>query len=935
MRKFVALFLLPAAIFAASVFDAPELRVAPSPRAPAQIHLASGMRVLDFDVSPAGPRVALLAAQPSGAREVLFWDIGQPKPDKIWDLPAAFAARSIVWHPQAGALFLAGQEGTQPGARYVIVRLEKSPSGWSSHQVYASSLEIRRLVAGPRPFIPQVNEKIPEPVPAYRLFFGLRSSAGSYSIHSITEDGQREYQAVGHRESFTKFPEAGENPSELVAASALPVGFHPAGHLLIWEDSNNCFHVAGYDRDHWQTNARLFDRDICGGTVSATPNGAGILHWRSGGEGVEFLPLHGANVSRQAAGFQLTSAPSSVPDGRGIVGVTRTAAGLDLNYIPIEVPLADVANAWMFTESVQDTQLLAGHGGLFRDLAKNDQLYQLYDSEAYYCGNLDESTPTRPYLVTTDSFWELFAAAYEGIFIVRERQVAIPAFAQFVSQASTALRQASPQSPWTAVFEALAALESKPESNPEAMRILQSDGSHTSSVTGRPFDYGELKPRGHYTATPEAQRYFRAFRYLTRIQDVNKQDPKWSTEELRRLPSPVRNAALRWIAAYGDTIAPSRWPLVWQEPGDAQKTPVLFPLSWGFDNQALYAAAYHSELPPAERIEGPSGPRLSPSALDVAAALGSRFARELLSAEIAKYPPLGGALDRLAASYKPSGGSNLYQQWIDGLAVQWADSVASPNGELDAPLWRAKRLQTGLASWATLRHATVLVNERVSAECGEGAFEFIVMRPPRGYVEPDPRTFGRIAGLFASAIKLVSAPDAGLTGPLPTEDQVREALQQGLIRRLGETEAKARLFQTIALKETRGEPLAAADYEEILYFGRVAEHHFLIYKSLANKDLALSNPDPMPKVADISDVAGGAPYGLVAVGRPLEWDHAVPFFGRREMVKGAAYSFYELLSAKLLDDADWLKSLPTQRRPAWIAPFVSGNNLSCPPRKPF
>jgi hypothetical protein len=115
----------------------------------------------------------------------------------------------------------------------------------------------------------------------------------------------------------------------------------------------------------------------------------------------------------------------------------------------------------------------------------------------------------------------------------------------------------------------------------------------------------------------------------------------------------------------------------------------------------------------------------------------------------------------------------------------------------------------------------------------------------------------------------------------------------------------------------------------------VAEHHFLIYKSLANKDLALSNPDPMPKVADISDVAGGAPYGLVAVGRPLEWDHAVPFFGRREMVKGAAYSFYELLSAKLLDDADWLKSLPTQRRPAWIAPFVSGNNLSCPPRKPF
>jgi hypothetical protein len=911
---------------AASIFDAPELSVVRSPDAPAQIHLAAGMRLLDFDVSPAGPRMALLAAEPSGARQVLFWDIGQPKLEKIWDLPAAFGARSIVWHPQAGALFLAGQDG----ARYIIVRLEKSPGGWSSHQVYASSLEIRRLVAGPRPFIPQGNEKVPKPVPAYRLFFGLRSSAGSYSIHSITEDGQREYQVVGPRESFTKFPEAGENPSELEAASALPVGFHPAGHLLIWEDASNCFHVAGYGRDHWQTDARLFDRDVCGGTVSATPNGAGIVHWRSGAAGVEIMPLYGATVGRQAAGFQLISAPSSVPDGRGIVGVTRTAAGFDVNYIPIDVPLADVANAWMFTESAQDTQLLAGHGGLFRDLAKDDQLYQLYDSEAYYCGEVDESMPTRPYLVTTDSFWELFAAAYEGIFIVRERQVAMPAFAQFVSQAAASLRQTSPQSPWTAVFEALAPVGSKPESNPEAARILRSEGVQTSSVTGRPFDYGELKPRGHYTATPEAQRYFRAFRYLTRIQD-----PHWSTEDLRRLPPAVRSAAVRWIAAYRDTIAPSRWPLVWQEPAAAQKTPVLFPLSWGFDNQALYAATYHSELPPAERIEGPSGPRLSPSALDVAAALGSRFARELLSAEIAKYPPLGAALDRMAASYQPSGGSNLYQQWIDALAVQWADSVASPNGELDAPLWRAKRLQTGLASWATLRHATVLVNERVSAECGEGAFEFIVMRPPRGYVEPDPRTFARLADLVASAGKLVSSPDSGLAGSLPAEDRDREALQQGLVRRLAETEAKARLFQAIALKETRGEPLTAADYEEILYFGRVAEHHFLIYKSLANKDLALSNPDPMPKVADISDVAGGAPYGLVAVGRPLEWDHAVPFFGRREMVKGAAYSFYELLSDKLLDDADWLKSLAAQRHPAWIAPYVSGNNLSCPPRKPF
>ncbi len=85
----------------------------------------------------------------------------------------------------------------------------------------------------------------------------------------------------------------------------------------------------------------------------------------------------------------------------------------------------------------------------------------------------------------------------------------------------------------------------------------------------------------------------------------------------------------------------------------------------------------------------------------------------------------------------------------------------------------------------------------------------------------------------------------------------------------------------------RGEALSSQDYEEILHVGRVAEHHFLVFKSLANKEFALSNPDPMAKIAD---VAGGGPLGLpflmAAVGRPMEWDHVVPFFGRQPNGEG-------------------------------------------------
>ncbi|WP_295455364.1 DUF3160 domain-containing protein [uncultured Thiodictyon sp.] len=86
----------------------------------------------------------------------------------------------------------------------------------------------------------------------------------------------------------------------------------------------------------------------------------------------------------------------------------------------------------------------------------------------------------------------------------------------------------------------------------------------------------------------------------------------------------------------------------------------------------------------------------------------------------------------------------------------------------------------------------------------------------------------------------------------------------------------------------------------------------------------------MPKIAD---VAGDGPYLMAAVGRPMEWDQVVPFYGRRQLVKGGVYSFYEFASPRLLDDAAWREMLGSQAHPAWIAPFVSHQTL--PEGDPF
>jgi hypothetical protein len=156
-----------------------------------------------------------------------------------------------------------------------------------------------------------------------------------------------------------------------------------------------------------------------------------------------------------------------------------------------------------------------------------------------------------------------------------------------------------------------------------------------------------------------------------------------------------------------------------------------------------------------------------------------------------------------------------------------------------------------------------------------------------------------------------------------------KSLRQGVIRRFKETAEKARLFQSMAEKQLRGESLTSKEYWEILFVGRVAEHHFLIFKSLANKDYALSTPDPIAKIAD---VAGGGitPFLMAAVGKPVEWDHIVPFFGRHQIVKGPVYSYYEFHSDRLLNDQDWRGMAASQARPAWIRPFFADKNLSCP-----
>jgi hypothetical protein len=356
----------------------------------------------------------------------------------------------------------------------------------------------------------------------------------------------------------------------------------------------------------------------------------------------------------------------------------------------------------------------------------------------------------------------------------------------------------------------------------------------------------------------------------------------------------------------------------------------MFPLSWAWDNEALDNTIYHEHWPQPEQIEAKDGTkRLLPSGLDFAAIAGNSLAHQILDETglLAKYPNLATRIEATRKRFAADAARNtssLYEKWLNGLAIQWVDNVSAPT---KGPLWNAKRLQTGLASWATLRHSTILVNDKTDAECGEGGFESIVLRPPRGYVEPDPASFSAIASLFDATIKLVQ------TGSVLTADaDGKNDLREGIVRRLAQSRDDALHFGKIAQKELSGEPLTAEDYHAIQYVGGTVEHNFLVFMSLSNPGYALSMPDPMMKVAD---VAGGNGHQLeTAVGRPLEWDQIVPFYGRREIVKGAIYSYYEFTTPAPIDDTQWRDSVDKQARPDWVTKFLSNKQLSCPAAQP-
>jgi hypothetical protein len=152
--------------------------------------------------------------------------------------------------------------------------------------------------------------------------------------------------------------------------------------------------------------------------------------------------------------------------------------------------------------------------------------------------------------------------------------------------------------------------------------------------------------------------------------------------------------------------------------------------------------------------------RMMPNPLDVAyAALENDQAVSLLAPELARYAYAADleSMRVLADAHPPSfWGGNLYNLWLSALRTLSPDSgeLADPESGLfpaaRSEVWGRRLLSTQLASWAELRHDTILYAKQ--SYTGGISCEF-----PDAYVDPYPEFYAKVAEYAARGKEQVTS----------------------------------------------------------------------------------------------------------------------------------------------------------------------------------
>jgi hypothetical protein len=312
-----------------------------------------------------------------------------------------------------------------------------------------------------------------------------------------------------------------------------------------------------------------------------------------------------------------------------------------------------------------------------------------------------------------------------------------------------------------------------------------------------------------------------------------------------------------------------------------------------------------------------------PTGVDVMFALGNDSALPLLETEMVEFPYASNlkASQEFIGQLQPQfWRGNLYNIWLDSLRTLDADLSSERRlpEAMRTEAWQSKQLQTQLASWAELRHNTVLYAKQ-SYTSGEKC-EY-----PTGYVEPYPETYARIQFFAEEAARRIGAADFKVANGDYAEIKNRQvAFLKQMAHTLGKLEALAR-------KELAGESFTDEDQEWLKkvidirgggsgppkYTGWYCQLFYGGGRRSAEWDPTVVDVHTDPNSQAVLEQAVGSCNFLVV---------AIDNEDDRMIYVGPAYSYYEFHqpAGNRLTDEKWKQMLVTENeppRPSWTNNF--------------
>jgi hypothetical protein len=301
--------------------------------------------------------------------------------------------------------------------------------------------------------------------------------------------------------------------------------------------------------------------------------------------------------------------------------------------------------------------------------------------------------------------------------------------------------------------------------------------------------------------------------------------------------------------------------------------------------------------------------RYFPRGLDVMAVLGSNRALEILENEGDTeydnyYEQLNSLQENFSSLNVTEWNRNLYFSWIYTLKALLNESnTLSPTFMQTTP-WLDKQLHTSLASWAELRHDTILY-----AKQSYTPVEATSIPPPEkpvvGYVEPVPEFYTRI-------LALTKMTRTGLTD--------LNVLTATEIYRLEELESIIQTLIDISKDELENKELTDDDYEFIKNFGENLDGTLADVSDKSKETTIIADVHTDTNSNQVLEEGVGY-VDLIVVA------YKVPD-GRIIAGAGPVFSYYEFKHPmdNRLTDEQWKTMLEDgegPERPDWTSSFIS------------